>query len=135
MLAAGCAAHPAPVHANAAQGVYVSPRYNRTFQFARLDVAGTFTLTTVSFRPCRDVRAAHPGFVYDEESGAARRFGNGIAVDTDRGDKLVLDLGDDRIVMHDAEGVVTLRRIAGRELDATAERYRRAVVDRPEARC
>jgi len=113
----------------------MSERFNKGFQFARFDDNGDFSLVTATIVPCLDAKEPHPGYRYDEEHGTPKKMGDGFFVDTDKGDRLVLDVRDDRIMMRDDEGTVTLRRIKDADFAARADAYRRAVVDHPAARC
>jgi hypothetical protein len=131
---AGCSVHPA-INANATHGVYLSERFNKGFQFAHVTPAGDFVLETVTILPCLDPRAEVPGYRYVHEQGELRPLGDVYSVATDQKSKLVVDITDERIVMRDNEGSVTLHHIKDAQFTARTTAYRRAVVDNPEAVC
>jgi hypothetical protein len=123
------------MNANATHGVYLSERFNKGFQFAHITPAGEFVLETVTILPCLNPKAEVPGYQYLHEQGDLRPLGDVYSVSTSLKNKLVIDITDERIVMRDNEGAVTLRHIKDAQFTTRATAYRRAVVDDPNAVC
>jgi len=57
------------------------------------------------------------------------------SVFTNLKNNLVVDISDERIVMRDNEGSVTMRHIKDAQFTGRATAYRKAVVDDPSAIC
>jgi hypothetical protein len=113
----------------------MSERFMHGFQFTRITPANDFLLVTVTVQPCLDPKEQYPGYKYAPEQGALKPLGDGYFVITDKGERIVLDITDQRIVMHDDEGDATLKHISDTQFTARAAAYRRATIDHPDAVC
>jgi hypothetical protein len=132
---AGCSGHSIALNANVTHGVYMSERFMHGFQFAHITPANDFVLVTVTVQPCLDPKEQYPGYKYAQEQGELKPLGDGYFVITDKGERIVLNITDDRLVMHDDEGDATLKHIKDAEFTTRATAYRRATIDHPDAIC